>query len=120
MGEQNMLRIEQVDVKGHNAAWAILSIDRQKQRNALNTELLGQIADALQDLAQSSQVRAVLICGEGEHFAAGADINEIKDKAGTKAISTHAKSTGRAFGIVPCRWWQLWMAFAWAVALNWR
>ncbi|MCF4097621.1 enoyl-CoA hydratase-related protein [Maritalea mediterranea] len=80
MGEQNMLRIEQVDIKGHNAAWAILSIDRQKQRNALNTELLGQIADALDEFAQSPTVRAVLICGEGEHFAAGADIHEIKDK----------------------------------------
>lgn len=46
--------------------------------NALNSALIGDISAAL-DLAADPSVRALVIHGEGRHFAAGADIKRFVD-----------------------------------------
>lgn len=59
----------------------VLRISRPAALNALNTETLGELKQALQDVAQDASVRVVVLTGDGEKaFIAGADIAEMKDK----------------------------------------
>ncbi|WP_210402119.1 enoyl-CoA hydratase-related protein [Pseudotabrizicola formosa] len=60
--------------------WTRLTLNRPHVRNALNTGLLADIADALAVAAADPACRAVLIGGAGGDFAAGADVDEIATK----------------------------------------
>ena len=68
-----MLRIEQ-DARGV----ATLTLDRPAQKNALNAELVGRLADAFGALAADRAVRVVLLKGAGDAFCAGADVNDMR------------------------------------------
>jgi enoyl-CoA hydratase len=57
---------------------AILTINRPKVLNALNTRTLDELRRAILDLKRDEAVRAVVLTGSGEKsFVAGADINEL-------------------------------------------
>lgn len=60
--------------------WTRMVLNRPAQKNALNTALLGGLADALARLADDPACRAVLLTGAEGNFAAGADIVEIEHK----------------------------------------
>lgn len=62
----------------------LLRLNRPEKRNALATDLLIRVAEALQEAAADAGVRAVVITGSDRVFAAGADINELasRDTAG--------------------------------------
>jgi enoyl-CoA hydratase len=80
--------------------WARLVLDRADRRNALDTALLGAVADALDTLAKDPGIRVVLLAGAGDHFAAGADIGEIEHKTCADAQTDPRKAhwaTVRAF-----------------------
>ncbi len=55
----------------------VLTLNRPDQRNAVRTSLLEDIADALHDADADAAVRAVVITGGPDIFAAGADIREM-------------------------------------------
>ena len=62
---------------------AVITLNRPKVLNALNTALLGELDSALDALAVEDSVRAVIITGAGEKaFAAGADIQELAGLSG--------------------------------------
>jgi enoyl-CoA hydratase len=55
-----------------------VTLDRPAQLNALNGELMAQLADALEMLDADPACRCVVITGSGDRaFAAGADIREL-------------------------------------------
>ena len=55
-----------------------INLNRPDKLNALNAELLLELQQALTQLAQDSQTRALIITGSGvKSFAAGADIEEL-------------------------------------------
>lgn len=59
---------------------AILTINRPKALNALNSETLNDISKAIQFLKMEKDVYVVILRGAGEKsFVAGADIAEMKD-----------------------------------------
>ncbi|AWK50590.1 crotonase [Clostridium beijerinckii] len=59
---------------------AIVTINRPKALNALNSETLKDLDTVLDDLEKDSNVYAVILTGAGEKsFVAGADIAEMKD-----------------------------------------
>jgi enoyl-CoA hydratase len=61
-----------------DGAVAILTINRPKVLNALNTETIDELRRAILDLRHDDGVRAVILTGAGEKaFVAGADINEL-------------------------------------------
>jgi enoyl-CoA hydratase len=64
--------------------WALVTINRPQARNALNTALLGKLADELDALSSDAACRGVVLAGAGGHFAAGADINEIEHKSSSE------------------------------------
>jgi enoyl-CoA hydratase len=60
----------------------IIKIARPKALNALNTETLHELKEALKDAAQDESVRVLVLTGDGDKaFIAGADITEMKDKS---------------------------------------
>ncbi len=56
-----------------------IRINRPEVRNALRTQTLTEIADALAVAAADETVGAVVISGDSKAFAAGADIREMAD-----------------------------------------
>ncbi|UOF91624.1 enoyl-CoA hydratase-related protein [Fodinisporobacter ferrooxydans] len=58
---------------------AILTFNRPKALNALNRELLQELDQILDQIAQNDEIRCVIVTGAGEKsFVAGADIKEMQ------------------------------------------
>ncbi|WP_104513258.1 enoyl-CoA hydratase-related protein [Acinetobacter indicus] len=55
----------------------LIELNRPEKRNALNNATLKELADHLQQLDVDSSVKAVVITGNPQCFAAGADLNEL-------------------------------------------
>ncbi|KJR45932.1 3-hydroxybutyryl-CoA dehydratase [Desulfosporosinus sp. I2] len=61
-------------------AIAILTINRPKALNALNSDTLSELSTAIDELGMNSSVKVVVLTGSGEKaFVAGADISQMKD-----------------------------------------
>jgi enoyl-CoA hydratase len=60
---------------------AMIQLNRPKELNALNLQLMGEIRDALLDLDADDSVRAIVITGNERAFAAGADIKQMAGKS---------------------------------------
>src|SRR5262245_21231663 len=61
-----------------DGAIAVITINRPKVLNALNTQTMDDLRRAILDLQHDADVRAVVLTGAGEKsFVAGADINEL-------------------------------------------
>lgn len=58
---------------------ALLTINRPKALNALNSETVMEIDSAIDEIAADDAVLAVIITGAGKSFVAGADITQMKD-----------------------------------------
>ena len=59
---------------------AIVTINRPKALNALNSETLKDINTVVEDLEKDNNITCVILTGSGEKsFVAGADISEMKD-----------------------------------------
>ncbi|MDD4600724.1 Short-chain-enoyl-CoA hydratase [bioreactor metagenome] len=62
------------------AGVAIVTINRPKALNALNSTVLDELSAAFDELAANDAVKAVILTGSGEKaFVAGADITEMKE-----------------------------------------
>ena len=57
----------------------LITLDRPKQLNALNAQLMQELGAALQAFDADEGVGAILIAGSEKAFAAGADIAEMQD-----------------------------------------
>ncbi len=60
---------------------ALIELNRPKELNALNKQLMEEVRDALQILDKNDQVRVIIITGNEQAFAAGADIKQMADKS---------------------------------------
>jgi enoyl-CoA hydratase/carnithine racemase len=59
-------------------AVAIVRLARPAKRNAISDSLILAIRDVFENLPES--VRAIVLDGEGEHFCAGLDLSELKER----------------------------------------
>jgi enoyl-CoA hydratase len=59
------------------AGVALVTLNRPKALNALNSELLNELVSALDGFEMDDAVRAVVLTGSDRAFAAGADIKEM-------------------------------------------
>jgi enoyl-CoA hydratase/carnithine racemase len=58
----------------------IATLNRPEALNALNTQLLNELADALEAWDRGTEVRCMIVTGSERAFAAGADIKEMAPK----------------------------------------
>ena len=65
-----------VEIEDHIA---LVKLNRPDAMNALNTELLGELADALTAAQANEKVRCIVIAGTEKFFAAGADIKMMSE-----------------------------------------
>lgn len=60
----------------------IVTLNRPNALNAINFQLVGEVAEALMEFERDESIRCIVITGAGEKaFAAGADIKEMSDKS---------------------------------------
>ena len=59
------------------AGTALVRLNRPKQLNALNGELMERLAETLEELDHDDGVRAIVVTGNERAFAAGVDISEM-------------------------------------------
>lgn len=74
MAYENIL----VDIKG---PVGIITLNRPDALNALNTDLMDDLSDALDQFEDDDDIGAVIITGSERAFAAGADIKEMLPKS---------------------------------------
>jgi len=60
---------------------ALITLNRPDALNALNSQLLGELATAVEEADASEKVRCIVLTGSDKAFAAGADIKEMADKS---------------------------------------
>jgi len=75
---------------------AIITLNRPKALNALNEQVLSELAAAVAELEADRSILAAVITGSGDRaFAAGADIGELSALADVAAATAKAKAGHR-------------------------
>jgi len=72
---------------------ALIELNRPKELNALNKQLMEEVRDALLALDKNDQVRVIIITGNEQAFAAGADIKQMADKSAIDMLLVDQFST---------------------------
>lgn len=65
-----------------NAPVATITMARPDVHNAFNEHLIAQLHEAIVSLAEDSDVRVIILAGEGKSFSAGADLDWMRRAAG--------------------------------------
>ena len=76
---------EDIEVSTQSNSILIIKINREKLFNALRTQTLKEISEALEQ--SSDEIRCVILTGGDKVFAAGADINELEVKGAVESIN---------------------------------
>jgi len=67
----------QLDIKDQVG---VITLNRPKALNALSSELIEELNDALDTLEADEKIGCIVVTGSDKAFAAGADIKEMQDK----------------------------------------
>ncbi|POP54745.1 enoyl-CoA hydratase/isomerase family protein [Zhongshania marina] len=70
-----------------NGAIAEVRLNRPKALNAINVEMAIALRDIFAELAQNTEVRAVILRGEGRVFMAGGDLNYFREASDKHAAA---------------------------------
>ena len=77
----------------HQEYVALIELNRPKELNALNLQLMGELRDALKQLDDDDSVRAIVLTGNERAFAAGADIKQMAGKTAIDMFNIDQFST---------------------------
>src|SRR6187431_2005461 len=70
----------------------VITVSRPAAMNALNHDTLSELAQKIQESYQSSEIKGIIITGEGEKaFIAGADIKELAELSQEQAFELAKK-----------------------------
>ena len=72
---------------------ALVELNRPKELNALNRQLMEELRDSLILLDKNDQVRVIILTGNEHAFAAGADIKQMADKSAVDMLVIDQFST---------------------------
>ena len=65
---------------------ARITLNRPEKRNALNSELIETLKDALRRAAEAGDVRVIVLSGAGSDFCSGADLSALQ-KISTASVT---------------------------------
>lgn len=88
-----------IAVQRHGSA-AVVRLARPERRNALTTELLEALTEALEELDADPEVRAAVVTGGSRVFASGADVRELRDISPVAYASSPRAACWRRLGAV--------------------
>ena len=60
---------------------SLIRLNRPDALNALNTQLLGELVQALREADDNEKIRVIVLTGSDKAFAAGADVKEMSGKS---------------------------------------
>ncbi|HSW18834.1 MAG TPA: enoyl-CoA hydratase/isomerase family protein [Ramlibacter sp.] len=80
----------------YDAGIATVWLNRPDVRNAFNDEVIAELTAVFLELGHRSEVRCVVLSGQGKAFCAGADLNWMKRMAGYTREENHADATALA------------------------
>lgn len=60
---------------------AVVTIDRPASGNAMSPAVIAELGAAIEDLAESTETRTIVVTGAGGTFSAGADVDVFADRA---------------------------------------
>jgi enoyl-CoA hydratase len=83
----------------HEGPISLLTIARPAQMNALSTEVLAEIRDAVAEVGARDGVRCLIVTGDGKAFVAGADIAEMQ-AMGPEEARVFSESGHRTFDAI--------------------
>jgi len=84
--------MNEVILTGPEGGVATLRINRSEARNALNQSVRQQLAAHFTALGQDAETRCIIITGDEQAFAAGADLRDIAESS---AIDMHLRNVHR-------------------------
>jgi enoyl-CoA hydratase/carnithine racemase len=84
----------------HDGGVALLRLNRPPM-NPLSIALLDALRDAANALAEDADVKAVVVAGSEKALAAGADISELRDQAGARAVADAFRGAFDAVASIP-------------------
>lgn len=85
----------EVNLERHGDGTATVRLNRPEARNALNIATRKALAEACRAIAEDESIRAVVLTGGPEVFAAGADLKEFVDAGAVEMLKRRSE-----------RWWQ--------------
>ncbi|KAA0923898.1 MULTISPECIES: enoyl-CoA hydratase/isomerase family protein [Rhodococcus] len=62
----------------------VVTLNREKHRNAIDAEMIGELHEVCALVEQDPKI--VILTGQGEHFAGGADINQLRARTRDDAL----------------------------------
>ena len=74
---------------------AVCRLNRPEARNALSPELMDELATAVETFDADPEIRCIVIAGNDETFAAGADIRALRDRSFEESLRHPAASFWR-------------------------
>lgn len=92
-------------LQGREGGVLHLTLNRPEARNAMNSEMVAELRDALAQAEGAGDVRAVVLRGAGGHFCAGADLKSLagapRDAASLAAMNARFGELCVAFANTP-------------------
>jgi enoyl-CoA hydratase/carnithine racemase len=80
---------------------ALLRINRPQAKNALNRDLRAKLAERFQALGADPEIRVIVITGNEEAFAAGADIRDVAEADAIDMMTRPTEHHWRAIQTCP-------------------
>ena len=68
----------QIELRGQQKEAAVIYLTRAAKRHALNDALIASLRKMFEEMPGG--VRAAVIAGDGEHFCAGLDLSELRQR----------------------------------------
>jgi enoyl-CoA hydratase/carnithine racemase len=90
----NQLKITDLLLVNRTGAIVTISLNRKTKRNALNDEIIHGLRSYFETL--DPEIKAVVIQGVGDHFSAGLDLSEVRERSAAEAMF-HSRSWHHAF-----------------------
>ncbi|MDV7990446.1 enoyl-CoA hydratase/isomerase family protein [Rhodococcus sp. IEGM 1374] len=77
----------------------VVTLARARQRNAIDAEMIGELHEVCGLVEQDPKI--VVLTGEGEHFAGGADINQLRARTRDDALRGINRNLFDRFAALP-------------------
>jgi enoyl-CoA hydratase/carnithine racemase len=94
-------KVSEIRVSRQDESVAVVTIDRQARRNALDLSAWRDLAAAFRGLAEDRSVRLAILTGAGGHFCAGADISEFAlVRSDSASGAAYEETVGAAYAAI--------------------